>query len=775
MVVLSIAMLGEFLSANVSTPFLLFMVEEFGIPSDQVGSYTGVLVSTFFVTQFLTSILWAAAADRHGRRAVLFISLLGNSLTCLAFGTARTFPQAVVIRLMQGVFGGSIGVARGAVAVITDVTNEARAYATIGFCWGLGGVAGAVIGGAFESPAKRWPGGIGAVPVFINYPYLLPCGIAASITFTGAVLSLFLGWDGGPREGLIRLPLEKDIPEEAEADLSHSPDQLSHNGEAHPEEPRAQPENVIDRVAVQTKGVRSKISGYFARRVREAYGPATPSPRNTPLISGSLPIAFAGRHRGLSHSTYKTGPGSAYGYNGVRSRLASSVTGGRGYGAPLGRRRLTGQSLPAEGEGGAEDLNFAQRLLLANEGNVTSMANLWVAAAINADNEEPFFDDSDGEGGPAESTAPQENGEAESVFMEDEEPGPVTSPAGPPRGTQTPVHRQSTSRPSFASSSGVRPRASLGGFGFGPLTQLSTASPRPSQADVSPSPHLARLQGSSQFSSPRITLRRGSSVSNLGLPSIYNNTGLSSPPALAQGIQLPFFEEDRPYGHTQQLSVISEGSASVGTAPSAVAPSIMESNFGSTLAPPEPEPMPSMWSQLPIIIILQYGILALHNTVHDQYFLTYLVSPYGVGGLGLNAAHFAQLIAMMCLAQIFYQFYLYPNIGPPRGAWSHLAMFRIGSALFIPSYLSVILYRAFVREGEDGNWVVMALLTVSTAVRFCGITFTYTAIAILLNYMSPPHLLWSASIKDGPAGFPYGFYLVGIACFIAILHSFTIR
>ncbi len=99
-------------------------------------------MSAFFVTQFLTSILWATIADKHGRRAVLFLSLLGSSLTCAAFGTSRTFPEAVTIRLLQGIFGGSIGVARGAVAAITDSTNEARAYATIGFCWGLGGVAG---------------------------------------------------------------------------------------------------------------------------------------------------------------------------------------------------------------------------------------------------------------------------------------------------------------------------------------------------------------------------------------------------------------------------------------------------------------------------------------------------------------------------------------------------------------------------------------------------------------------------------------------------------
>lgn len=37
-----------------------------------------------------------------------------------------------------------------------------------------------------------------------------------------------------------------------------------------------------------------------------------------------------------------------------------------------------------------------------------------------------------------------------------------------------------------------------------------------------------------------------------------------------------------------------------------------------------------------------------------------LCRPYESGGLNLNAGHFAQLTALMCLAQIAYQFYLYP-------------------------------------------------------------------------------------------------------------------
>jgi len=209
---------------------------------------------------------------------------------------------------------------------------------------------------------------------------------------------------------------------------------------------------------------------------------------------------------------------------------------------------------------------------------------------------------------------------------------------------------------------------------------------------------------------------------------------------------------------------------------------------------------PSMSSQLPILIIIQYGLLALHTTTHDQVFLSYLVSDYESGGLNLNAGHFAQLIALMCLAQIVYQFYLYPNIGPPRGRFSHLAMFRIGSLLFIPAYLTVIMYRVFAHSTEDGNFFLMSALALSTAVRYCGNTFAYTSVSILLNYMTPPQAvglangvaqsivslarcfgpvlggyLWAVSTQDNPSGYPIGFFVCAGVAAGAIAHSFVIR
>jgi hypothetical protein len=48
------------------------------------------------------------------------------------FGTAKSMREAIAIRLLQGIFAGAIGVARGGVTFITNPSNEGRAYAILG-------------------------------------------------------------------------------------------------------------------------------------------------------------------------------------------------------------------------------------------------------------------------------------------------------------------------------------------------------------------------------------------------------------------------------------------------------------------------------------------------------------------------------------------------------------------------------------------------------------------------------------------------------------------
>ncbi|TFK67854.1 major facilitator superfamily MFS-1 [Pluteus cervinus] len=740
MVVLSITMLGEFLCANVSIPFMLFMVKGFGEFKDEaeIAFWTGILVSAFFLTQFLTSLLWATVAEKHGRRVVLTISLLGSAITCLIFGTCTTMQQAICVRLMQGVFAGAVGVARGCVAFVTDPSNEGRAYAILGFCWGFGGVAGAIIGGSFERPAVKWPEIFGDWELFVNYPYILPCGLAASITLFGSVLSCFLAPDGGPREGAIKLP-----PEKLDA---HPPI---------PEEDSVPPSPVFEaHQPTGLSGLKKKISrrfsGYFASRVPDTVGPSTSTTQPPVPLSSSAPRF----DRTRTFSRTSRAQGSAYGYAGTyRNRLGSTATTvapRRGSMASHMRRRRE-SNLDGTQYGGSEmgDLNFAQRILMANENAVNNIADLWVAAAMNVDNEDPFESDTEAD---AEDAIEEE--------VEDQDGD--TSPRG---------RQASRARPTPSSATSPTPGLALP---HRPSMTPSGRSPYgrpipPRHASLSFSQPLDGTPGSRRFSS--------------SVPSIFAHPGVKVPAAVLDA---------------QALLARSEEQGLEPLAP------IMESRQ-SQLEPgvdveAATEKAPSLASQLPVLIIVQYGLLALHSNMHDQIFMSYLVSDYASGGLNLNAGHFAQLIALMCLAQIVYQFYLYPNLGPPRGRFSHLMMFRLGSLLFIPAYLSVVLYRPFASANDDGNLFLMVALALSTAVRYCGNTFGYTSISILLNYMTPPAAvgyangiaqsivslarcvgpvmggyLWSVSVQDHPSGYPIGFVVCAALCGLTVLQSLVIR
>ncbi|KAK0207165.1 hypothetical protein DFS33DRAFT_1382241 [Desarmillaria ectypa] len=711
-VVLSITMLGEFLLANVSTPFLLFMVKgvDFGVLADdaEVAFWTGILVSTFFLTQFATSLLWATLADKYGCRMVLVVCLFGGSVTCTIFGLCKNIEQAMAVRLLQGIFGGAVGVARGAVASITDESNSGRAYAILGFCWGFGGVAGAIVGGFFESPATKWPGAFGSESVFALYPYLLPCAVAASITFVGSIMACFLGRDGGPATIAAFSEPEKNrdmpspIPEEES--LTASPNADDH----------VPPHTFTGSLS---KTLTQKLSGYLSSTRGQDTADTSTGPKPGPSVSAALPILRSNTFSKTSRTT---------GYGTFTSK----------YGQSFGTRResITSSILPSSNvkPRRGSDVSIAHRMVMANENTVNNIADLWVAAAMNADNED---------GGD----------QTDDDLSDDDSMDAFRGRRYSRSNTGSPISRRSISLQN-------------GG---------GTPTLRPVPLGASPHPQSRRLRQASLAPSVDTVTR--------GMPSIYANTGVESSPAPAAPSML--FRSDTLMSNSDALTTILEARK-------------------SQVKLDRP---PSMWSKLPGLIILQYGLLALHTTTHDQIFMSYLVTDYDSGGLNLSAGGFAQIIAIMCIFQIVYQFYLYPNLGhvllPPRGRLSHLAMFRLGSFLFIPSYLMVVLFRVpFASADSDGGFVLMTALAVITAVRFCGVTFAFTSVAILLNYMSPPEAvayangvaqsivslarcfgpvlggyLWSVSIDGNPSGYPLGFIAIGAVCAMAVLHSFLIR
>ncbi|WWC94943.1 hypothetical protein V866_001795 [Kwoniella sp. B9012] len=746
MIVMCIAMLSELLSANLCTPFLLKMVEGFFILSGReknseteaaVGLWTGNLVSVFFITQFFTSLLWSSIADRHGRRAVLVASLLGSAIALTIFGTSESLPEAICVRLIQGIFGGAVGVFRGSIRDLTDDTNASRAYAVLGFSWGFGGVIGPIIGGVFESPVDNFPGTfLSKIGLFQGFPYVLPTLIASVILVAGAILACFLSWDGGVRGGSrIALTVEKDEPlagasPAVERTISPAPS---------------------SRTAIRVPSFSIRRNAAFSPGETEAasHGAGYPALSTTPHARRDSRASL----------------GTAYGYGGIRSKHPTLAAR-----AALEAARRASAAIPRledeeedeeEGAHARGALGLAQKLLLANEENTFNINDLWVSAAVAQDT--AVFEDED-------ETEGELTEEEQAIDEENEtpQPSPGLTPGSTiddPRGSLG--HRKPSVRPNRIVSGASSIYKPLGGH------------------------RLSVSHGGRRFS-----------TSSGHMPAIFSNTGVRTPPAVAAAYEGespsvetggdPFFPapaDRRPGQAAGGLSVIAEGQTSTAVVPTSP---------GGTQQVSEKQP--SSFALLPFLMIMQYGLVALHGTIHDQVFLSFLVTPYRSGGLGLNPAHFSFLVAIMCCCQLVYQFYLYPRLGPPLGKFNHLQMFRIGSALYLPAYFALPVLHKIASPDSEGGFMLMTGLTLITAIRYCASTFAYTSVMVLINAMSPPHVVglanglaqstvsasrffgpiiggavWSASINGNPTGYAYGFYFCTIACFIQLCLSFLIR
>src|SRR5206468_11584647 len=83
---------------------------------DATPSLLGFLAASFPVAQLAASPVWGRLSDRHGRRPVLLVGLAASTVAYVIFGFAGTLWQLFVSRFVQGLGGGTTGVAQAYVA-----------------------------------------------------------------------------------------------------------------------------------------------------------------------------------------------------------------------------------------------------------------------------------------------------------------------------------------------------------------------------------------------------------------------------------------------------------------------------------------------------------------------------------------------------------------------------------------------------------------------------------------------------------------------------------
>ncbi|MBM53444.1 MAG: hypothetical protein CMB36_00215 [Euryarchaeota archaeon] len=189
LVVLFLVTMIDMIGFGIVIPFLTYLVEDLATDQDitSIGIWVGLLMTSYSAAQFLFSPVWGGLSDRIGRRPVLMIGLVGNTVFFTMFGLANTLFMALVARFLAGVFNGNIAVARAYIGDVSTPKQLATRMGLIGAAFGLGFTIGPFLGGELSSPAERW--GIFADTIFESYPYLLPCILASVLSIFSLLLA----------------------------------------------------------------------------------------------------------------------------------------------------------------------------------------------------------------------------------------------------------------------------------------------------------------------------------------------------------------------------------------------------------------------------------------------------------------------------------------------------------------------------------------------------------------------------------------------------------
>ncbi len=119
--------------------------------------YSGWMMASYALMQFIFSPILGGLSDRYGRRPILLLSLLGLGIDYLFLAVATTLPLLFVGRIIAGICGACFTTSFAYVADISKPQDRAQNFGMIGAAMGLGFIIGPFIGGLLSEYGTRIP------------------------------------------------------------------------------------------------------------------------------------------------------------------------------------------------------------------------------------------------------------------------------------------------------------------------------------------------------------------------------------------------------------------------------------------------------------------------------------------------------------------------------------------------------------------------------------------------------------------------------------------
>ena len=127
----------------------------------------GWIIASFSIAQLAAAPLWGRFSDHYGRRPALLIGLTASAIAYIVFGLATSLWMLFLSRVVQGIGGGTTGVAQAYIGDAFEPKDRAKA---------LGWLSAATSAGVMIGPA------IGSLSIGLGYA--APGVIAATLCIT---------------------------------------------------------------------------------------------------------------------------------------------------------------------------------------------------------------------------------------------------------------------------------------------------------------------------------------------------------------------------------------------------------------------------------------------------------------------------------------------------------------------------------------------------------------------------------------------------------------
>jgi DHA1 family multidrug resistance protein-like MFS transporter len=172
--ILSFTLLVVMLGYSMAMPLLPFYIEKFGVG----GTELGWLMSTYALMQFICAPIWGVLSDRHGRKPILAIGVLGYAITLFLFGLAKTFTMLFMARVLSGILSSAtMPTAMAYIGESTEQKEKSKGMGQLGAMVGLGVILGPLMGGLLSTKSLSLPFFVGSGLAFIAFLlviFLLP-------------------------------------------------------------------------------------------------------------------------------------------------------------------------------------------------------------------------------------------------------------------------------------------------------------------------------------------------------------------------------------------------------------------------------------------------------------------------------------------------------------------------------------------------------------------------------------------------------------------------